>query len=86
MQKRSRLALAFALIVILSLFIGILQVSNSHVQSGQNLSEIYSETYLLKSHNVTVLALAYANSPGDCFYAFSSELAQREGVPLYITN
>ena len=65
---------------------GTLVSGPGEVSFVQNLSEIYSETYLLKSHNVTVLALAYANSPGDRFYAFSSELAQREGVPLYITN
>lgn len=52
----------------------------------QNLSSIVNMTSLVKHYNITVLALAYAYHPGDAYYVFSSDLAQKEGVPLYITN
>ena len=52
----------------------------------QNVSGIAATTSMVRHYNITILALAYANYPEDKYFVFSSNLAYKEGVPLYITN
>ncbi|MGC8593936.1 MAG: hypothetical protein ACP5LF_06595 [Nitrososphaeria archaeon] len=52
----------------------------------QNTNRIYSLTETIRHYNVTLIALAYAQYPGDVYYSYASYLACAEGVPIYITN
>ena len=51
----------------------------------QNISSVYAFTAMIKRYNLTILALAYAQNPGDV-YSYAYSLARSEGVPLYVTN
>ncbi|BAB66820.1 endo alpha-1,4 polygalactosaminidase [Sulfurisphaera tokodaii] len=54
--------------------------------SFSNYSFVIRETNLLKSYNLTVLALGYANYPGDIYWNTVKSLAISEGVPSFIGN
>ncbi len=61
-------------------------VGPGEVTFVQNVSGIVATTAMIRRYNITVLALAYAEYPGDVYYVASSDLAQEQGVPIYITN
>lgn len=65
---------------------GTLVAGPGEIAFVQNVSCIADTTAMVRHYNITVLALAYAKYPGDIYYVFSSDMAQREGVPIYITN
>ncbi|BFI76763.1 endo alpha-1,4 polygalactosaminidase [Sulfurisphaera ohwakuensis] len=51
-----------------------------------NSSFVIQETKLLKSYNLTVLALGYANYPGDIYWNTVKSLAASEGVSSFVGN
>lgn len=61
-------------------------VSQGKVSFVGNEDYIIQETSKIRELNVTLLALAYAERPGDAFFNFSERLAAAEGIPLYVTN
>ncbi|MBB5253532.1 endo alpha-1,4 polygalactosaminidase [Sulfurisphaera ohwakuensis] len=54
--------------------------------SFSNSSFVIQETKLLKSYNLTVLALGYANYPGDIYWNTVKSLAASEGVSSFVGN
>ncbi|BDC17492.1 endo alpha-1,4 polygalactosaminidase [Acidianus sp. HS-5] len=54
--------------------------------SFTNSTCVIEETQILKGYNLTILALGYANNPGDIYWKTVKSLANSEGIPSFVSN
>ncbi len=62
------------------------QVVSPDTISFTNITCVENETQILKNYNLTVLALGYANAPGDMYWNTVKQLASSEGLPSFVSN
>lgn len=62
------------------------QVISPEQISFTNSTCVTEETQILRNYNLTVLALGYANVPGDMYWKTVKDLASSEGVPSFVSN
>ncbi|BCU68022.1 hypothetical protein HS7_14590 [Sulfolobales archaeon HS-7] len=62
------------------------QVVSPGTISFSNSTCVINETNILRSYNLTVLALGYANYPGDVYWNTVKSLANSEGVSSFVSN
>ncbi len=62
------------------------QVTSPDQISFTNSTCVTQETHVLKDYNLTVLALGYANTPGDVYWNTVKQLASSEGLPSFVSN
>ncbi len=62
------------------------QVASPGEIAFSNSTFVAEETQILKGYNLTVLALGYADNPGDIYWKTVKSLAASEGVPSFVSN